>query len=45
MDILERIEPQGLGVWWVAQFPSFEPIRHDPRFAQFVAELAPAAVR
>ena len=45
MNILERIEPQGLAVWWAAGFPSFAPIRSDPRFAQFVAELAPAAIR
>lgn len=45
MSILERIEPQGLAVWWAAGFPSFAPIRGDPRFAQFVAELAPASVR
>ena len=45
MDILERIEPQGLAVWWVTQFPSFDAVRNDPRFARFVAELAPPAVR
>ena len=41
MDILERIEPQGLTVWWMLQFPGFDPIRRDPRFAGFMADLAP----
>ena len=41
MDILERIEPQGLQVWWMLQFMGFDPIRRDPRFARFEAELAP----
>jgi adenylate cyclase len=41
LDLLERIEPQGLAVWWVAISPDFGPIRSDPRFARFVAELAP----
>jgi TolB-like protein/Tfp pilus assembly protein PilF len=41
MDILERIEPQGLTVWWMLQFPGFDPIRREPRFARFEAELAP----
>ena len=45
MDILERIEPQGLAVWWITQFPSFDAIRDEPRFAQFVRELGPTTVR
>jgi TolB-like protein/Tfp pilus assembly protein PilF len=41
LDILERIEPQGLSTWWITNFPGFEPLRNDARFIRFVAELAP----
>jgi cytochrome c551/c552 len=41
LDILERIEPQGLQAWWMTQFMGFDPIRRDPEFQRFVAELAP----
>ncbi len=41
LEILERIEPQGLPVWWMTQFTGFDPIRNDPAFQRFVAELAP----
>jgi hypothetical protein len=41
MDILDRVEPQGLTLWFFTRFPGFDPVRNDPRFARFVAELAP----
>jgi len=43
MDILERVEPQGLTLWFFTRFPGFDPVRNDPRFARFAAELAPTA--
>jgi adenylate cyclase len=45
LDLRERIGPQGLAVWVMATHPGFDPIRHDPRFARFVAELAPPGAR
>jgi len=41
MDLLERVEPQGLTLWFFTRFPGFDPVRHDPRFARFADELAP----
>ncbi len=41
VDLLERIEPQGLSAWWITSHPGFDSIRGDPRFASFVATLAP----
>ena len=35
------IEPQGLQTWFVTQLTGFDPIRGDPAFMRFVAELAP----
>ncbi|HEY2805784.1 MAG TPA: hypothetical protein VGI92_08000 [Gemmatimonadales bacterium] len=40
LDILERIEPQGLHVWDLMQSPGFDPVRLRPGFARFEAELA-----
>jgi Tfp pilus assembly protein PilF len=44
MEMLERIEPQGLTVWLMCRWPAFDAIRSDPRFARFTAELAPQGV-
>jgi len=45
LAILDRIEPQGLTVWWMTQWPAFDPVRNDPAFSRFVAELAPPPAR
>lgn len=41
LEFLERIEPQGLTVWWMTQFMGFDAIRRDPAFQRFTEELAP----
>jgi tetratricopeptide (TPR) repeat protein len=41
MDLLERIEPQGLTVWGMLNHPGFDAIRTHPRFERFYRELAP----
>ena len=41
MELLERIEPQGLSTWWLLKFPGFDRIREHPAFRRFEAELAP----
>ena len=45
LEILERIEPQGLHVWELLLFPGFDRIRRDPGLAQFVADLSPFETR
>ena len=45
LDMLDRIEPQGLTVWLMSRWPAFDAIRSDPRFARFTAELAPPGAR
>lgn len=41
LDMLERIEPQGIPTWSLMQFPGFDPIRNDARFQRLMRDLAP----
>jgi serine/threonine-protein kinase len=45
LDWLERIEPRGVMLWWILQYPEVDAIRADPRFQRIIDQSSPPEAR
>ena len=41
LDLLERVTPRGVLLWWTLQYPEVDPIRQEPRFKKVIEESKP----
>jgi TolB-like protein/Tfp pilus assembly protein PilF len=45
LELLERIEPRGIGMWYELKKPGLDPLRQLPRFQRLVEETRPTGGR
>jgi len=42
-EILSRLQPRGVRLWYYLRYPEFDAVRSDPRFERLVEESRPSA--